>query len=142
MKKQIVAAVAAALAFAACEDSTPKKVTVFPAPPTPVVIAQVAPVIPDSGVPLTKVEEPVMPIDALALIHDTKNVDHLARAKQLVQDRRSSQGALTEARRALFTMPQDVVRTLQPSAKLGRQAGQPSIPAEAWGRGPRAALGG
>ncbi|MBM4778794.1 MAG: tetratricopeptide repeat protein [Archangiaceae bacterium] len=132
MKKQIVAAVAAALAFAACEDSTPKKVTVFPATPTPVVVAKVAPVIPDSGVPLTKVEEPVMPIDALALVHDTKNVDHLTRAKQLVQDQ-DPKGALTEARRALFSAPGDA-ETLELIAKLGRQAGQPSISAEAWGR--------
>lgn len=131
MKKQIVAAVAAALAFAACEDSTPKKVIVT-APPTPVVIAKVAPVIPDSGVPLTKVEEPPMPVDALALIHDTKNVDHLARAKQLMQDQ-DAKGALTEARRALFSTPQDS-ETLELIAKLGRQAGQPAISAEAWGR--------
>lgn len=132
MKKQIVAAVAAALAFAACEETAQKKTTTITAQPSPVVVAKVAPVIPDSGVPFTKVEEPTPPSDALALSHDAKNVDHVSRARQLMQDL-DPKGALTEARRALFTSPGDP-EALELIAKLGRQAGQPSLSAEAWGR--------
>jgi Flp pilus assembly protein TadD len=133
MKKQIVSAVAAALAFAACEDP-PKKAVVFtPTPPT--LVAKAPPVIPDlkpdSGVPFVKTE-PVMPVDPLALAHDTTTVDHLARARQLMGERDVS-GALTEARRSLFSSPSDV-ETLELIATLGRQAGQPSLSAEAWSR--------
>ena len=134
MKNQIVAAVAAALAFAACEDST-RTTTVTPKP-APVIVSkvmQVTPVSPpDSGMPLAKVEEPQTPVDALALKHDATTVDHVARARQLMESL-DSRGALTEARRALFTSPSDA-ETLELIAKLGRMAGQPSLSAEAWGR--------
>lgn len=132
MKNQIVAAVAAALAFTACESST-RTTTVTPKP-TPVIVSKVMPVLsmPDSGLPFAKVEEPVQPVDALALKHDARTVDHLARARQLMESQ-DPRGALTEARRALFTTPSDD-ETLELIAKLGRMAGQPSLSAEAWGR--------
>lgn len=132
MKNQIVAAVAAALAFAACEDST-KTTTVTPKP-APVIVSKVmqTPSMPDSGMPFAKVEEPVQPVDALALKHDATTVDHVARARQLMESQ-DPKGALTEARRALFTSPSDS-ETLELIAKLGRMAGQPSLSAEAWGR--------
>jgi Flp pilus assembly protein TadD len=132
MKNQIVAAVAAALAFAACEDST-KTTTVTPKP-APVIVSKVmqTPSMPDSGMPFAKVEAPVELVDALALKHDTSSVDHVARARQLMESQ-DPKGALTEARRALFTSPSDS-ETLELIAKLGRMAGQPSLSAEAWGR--------
>ncbi|MCU0695882.1 MAG: tetratricopeptide repeat protein [Myxococcaceae bacterium] len=133
MKKQLVSAIAAALAFTACEDPPKKAVVLTPMPPT--VVAKAPPVIPDlkpdSGVPLVKTE-PAVVVDALALAHDTTTVDHLARARQLA-DERDFSGALTEARRSLFSSPGDV-ETLELIAKLGRQAGQPALSADAWGR--------
>jgi Flp pilus assembly protein TadD len=42
-------------------------------------------------------------------------------------------GALTEARRSLYSIPADL-ETLELIARLGRQAGQPALSAEAWGR--------
>jgi len=131
MKNQIVAAVAAALAFAACEDST-RTTTVTPKP-MPVIVSKVAQASsPDSGMPLARFEEPAQPIDALALKHDATSVDHVARARQLMESQ-DPKGALTEARRALFTSPSDS-ETLELIATLGRVAGQPSLSAEAWGR--------
>jgi Flp pilus assembly protein TadD len=135
MKQQLVSAIAAALAFAACEEPPKKSTSVMPMPKSVVVVAKVAPVIPDlkpdSGVPLVKAEAPVL-VDALTLAHETPGVDHLARAKELMGERDFG-GALTEARRALFSSPTDA-ETLELVAKLGRQAGQPSLSAEAFRR--------
>lgn len=129
--KKIVAAVAAALAFAACEE--PTKLT-----PTPVITSRqmstpvkTVSIIPDSGMPIAVVE-PSQPIDPLALAHDAKTVDHLARARQLISDQ-DLKGALAEARRALFSNPNDS-ETLEVIATLGRKAKQPELSAEAWGR--------
>lgn len=130
--KKIVASLAAALAFAACEDTTSKKPTTVVVTPVVVSKAPVPKSMPDSGVPFAKVEEPRAPIEPLALATETKNVDHVARARQLMQDQ-DLKGALTEARRALFTSPGDT-EVLELIATLGRQAGQPALSAEAWGR--------
>ncbi len=128
--KKIVAAVAAALAFAACEE--PKKITSTPiVTPTPVVASKPIAMMVDSGVPLAKVE-PSQPIDPLALAHDTTTVDHLSRAKQMMSEQ-DLKGALTEARRALFSTPNDS-ETLELIATLGRRVKQPEISAQAWGR--------
>jgi len=62
-------------------------------------------------------------------MHDSPSIDHLARARVLASDA-DPRGALTEARRALFSSPDDE-QTLEVIAKLGRQAGQPLVAAEA-----------
>jgi tetratricopeptide (TPR) repeat protein len=128
--KKLVAAAAAAFAFAACEE--PKKPTVTPTAP-PVIVSKLArpPAIPDSGVPLVTTV-PVVPTDPLAIAHETTSVDHLARAKELMNEQ-DLKGALTEARRALYSMPGDS-ETLEVIAKLGRQARQPGLSAQAWSR--------
>lgn len=131
MKKPLVSAIAAALAFTACEDP-PRRVSAPSTAPSPVIVSK-APVASsvDSGVPLVRVEEP-KPIDPLALAHDTSSVDHLARSRQLL-DERDVKGALAEARRALFSNPGDP-DVLEQLAKASRQAGQPQLAAEALGR--------
>jgi len=133
MKNQLIAAAAAALAFAACEEAPRRSPTTHAAPVIPSKVAVVARAqAPDSGVPLAKADPTPASTDSLALHHDTSSVDHLARARQLASALDPS-GALTEARRALFTSPADV-ETLELIATLGRQAGQPALSAEAWGR--------
>lgn len=128
--KKLVAAAAAALAFAACEE--PKKSTPVTTPP-PVIVSKVTPppAVPDSGVPLVT-SVPITPIDPLALEHDSPSVDHLSRAKELMNEQ-DVKGALTEARRALYTTPNDP-DVLEVIAKLGRKARQPSLSAQALGR--------
>lgn len=129
MKKTVVAAVAAALSFAACEEARPTPVVA-----RPMVVARTTPVIPsviDSGVRLTRVE-PAVVVDALAVAHEAPSVDHLARARQLAGEQDFT-GALTEARRSLFTSPGDV-DTLELIASLGRKARQPQLSAEAYQR--------
>lgn len=129
MKKRLVSCCIAALAFAACED------TVQPGPRPPAVKRVATPVAPppvavmtvfDAGV---AVEEPV---DILALKHDQKGVDHLARAKQLSGEGDRA-GALTEARRAIFSAPSDE-EALELIARLTQKMGKHELSAEAYGR--------
>lgn len=125
MKKRLVSCCIAALAFAACEDpvqSTPRPQAVKRA----VIVAPVVAVF-DAGSPV--IEEPV---DVLALAHDQKGVDHLARAKKL-SDEGDRPGALTEARRAIFTSPTDE-ETLTFIARLTQKMGKHQLAAEAYGR--------
>lgn len=68
----------------------------------------------------------------LVLNHTTPQVDHLRRARQLVEEGDVA-GALSEARRALFSNPEDV-ETLTWVAKLARRDGKPEFAAEAWNR--------
>lgn len=132
MKKPIVAALSAAFSFAACEGERPPppapRVTAVAVTPTPVARAAA---VPDSGVPFVKVA-PSAPPDALALAHDTPGVDHLERARSLLKGRDPS-GALTEARRALFSSPADE-EALEFIGTVARRAGHPALAAEALGR--------
>lgn len=132
MSKKVIAAIVAAFSFTACEDAV--------RPVTPVAVIA-APAARDGGTravePTSQVvfAEPVFdagPVDSLALTHDTPSVDHLARSRQLASDG-DFKGGLTEARRALFSAPEDV-ETLTQVAKLARRARQPALAAEAWAR--------
>lgn len=126
MKKRLVSCCIAALAFAACED----KVQPVPRPLPVKQVQRVAPLPPVvAAAPFDAVEEPA---DVLALAHDQKNVDHLGRAKKLA-DEGDRAGALTEARRAVFSMPTDP-EALQLIARLTQKLGKHALSAEAWGR--------
>ncbi len=137
MSNKLLASLVAALSLAACEERT---VTSTPAtvarvePKVQQVIPSKLPAVRDSGV--TVAVTPVVVdsgiVDSLAMSHDTPTVDHLARATQL-ETVGDFKGALIEARRALFTTPDDV-ETLSRIAKLGRRTRQPAITAEAFGR--------
>jgi tetratricopeptide (TPR) repeat protein len=131
MKNQILT-VATALTFVACEENLPPTAVA----PKPLIVSKVVQRTPisglDAGVTFAKVEDSQLTVDALALPHDANSVDHLARARQLMESQDVA-GALTEARRALFTSPSDV-ESLDLIGKLGRMAGQPSLSAVAFGR--------
>ncbi|MCA2977193.1 MAG: hypothetical protein INH37_02805, partial [Myxococcaceae bacterium] len=134
MKKPLVSALTAALTFAACDDAQTPPVVHLPAPEPVIVVTAVRPVSasePDSGTPLVQAPPPA-PVDPLALAHERPGVDHLRLARQLLDDG-DVRGALAEARRALFSSPDDT-EVLELIATLGRQASQPSLSADAWGR--------
>ena len=130
--KKFLAAAAAALSLASCTET--------PTPPViPSKVMTATPSAPlalerrDAGAPFTVApKEVTAPVDVLVLAHDSKDVDHLGRAKTLVSEG-DVKGGLAEARRALFTTPSDV-ETLTTVARLARRAGQPELSAEAWGR--------
>ncbi len=152
MSKKLIAVCAAAVAFAACDETKPVVVSKPTAlerrgpPATPVASAglAVAKTGRDAGAHVTTVEvttpvtvvgalppEPV-PTDVLALAHDTPTVDHLERAKQLLRDEELT-GALAEARRAVFTTPSDE-EAIELIAKVSRRVGKPVLSAQAWER--------
>jgi Flp pilus assembly protein TadD len=127
MKTRVISCCIAVLSFAACED----KVQPVPRP-----IAEVKPVAaPIAARPAfdaaesTKSDEPA---DTLALKHDQPAVDHLGRAQKLSADGDLS-GAMTEARRAIFSMPTDE-ETLEFTARLAQKSGNHEIAIEAYGR--------
>ena len=124
MKKTILAAAVAALSFSACEQapSPPPVARVVVRPPT----ALAKPL--DAG-QLTAIEKPA---DTLALQHDQKNVDHLARAQSLELDGDLT-GALTEARKALFDFPADE-DTLKVITRVAPKLRQHAIAAKAFGQ--------
>jgi Flp pilus assembly protein TadD len=125
MKNHVVAALTAALSFAACDAG------VSPPSAQPPIAVRAAPLVPsDAGTPIALA--PLAPVDTLALAHETSNVDHLDRAIDLLDDD-DPKGALTEARRALFSRPMDPA-VLELIGRVGRQAGQPRLSAAAWGR--------
>lgn len=132
MKKQIISCCIAALAFAACEDNfqpipwplAPAKRVSSPVVSAPVVAAAAF----DAGKALA-IEEPA---DALAIKHDQPGVDHLGRSKQLVEEGNRA-GALTEARRAIFTDPNDE-EALTTIAGLSQKMGKHELAAEAFRR--------
>ena len=76
-----------------------------------------------------EIEEPA---DILSLKHDQPTVDHLGRAKQLSNEGDRA-GALTEAKRAIFTTPNDE-ETLGFIAVLTQKMGKHELSAEAYGR--------
>ncbi len=128
MKTKLISCCIAALTFAACEDNiqpVPRPVS----PPMRVVApaAQIAVAAPFDAGRAMEVEE-----DILALKHDQPTVDHLARAKQL-SDEGDRAGALTEAKRAIFTSPNDE-ETLTFIAALTQKLGKHGMSAEAYGR--------
>lgn len=131
MQKQKIIAALAALSITACnEPPRPKPVAVVPVKPTPAPVARVVE-LRDAGAPVAPVTPPP-PVDSLALSHESPGVDHLGRARAL-QAEGDVKGALTEARRALFTTPSDV-ETLTVVARLAKKAREPAMSAEAWGR--------
>jgi len=133
MSKKWIAVCAAALSLAACDEAKPTPVVrskvvtrlvVQPGDPTIVAISTARF---DAGTAI-----PTTPVDALALVHDTPQVDHLARARALDNDSELS-GALAEARRAVFTDPADE-EAVELIARLARRLGKPTLSAEAWQR--------
>jgi tetratricopeptide (TPR) repeat protein len=133
MNKKIVAVCAAALGLAlpGCDERTtppsaPVNAAAAPAP----VSAPLPPPKPESVV--VEIPEPVI-ADVLALAHeDGRNVDHLSRAAAL-REQGDFDGALTEARRALFDEPGDVP-TLEEIARNARRIGAHDIRLEALNR--------
>lgn len=133
MKKKILTALCTALAFAACDDAQPVARNKPLSPPTP--LAQVASKPkpgPDAG-QLTRAEpQPELPRDTLAVEHDQPKVDHLSRAEDL-KGLGDFAGALTEARRALFTdgTDEDALKLI---ARIAPRTGNPVMAADALGR--------
>jgi len=132
--KKIIVAALAALSLNACTEAPPPPKVVAAVIPSRVITAPEAKLeLRDAGAPLSVMPpKEETPVDPLVVAHDSKNVDHVARAKSLSSEG-DVKGALLEARRALFTTPSDV-ETLELVAKLSRRAGQPQLAAEAWGR--------
>ncbi|MFZ5442484.1 MAG: tetratricopeptide repeat protein [Myxococcota bacterium] len=131
--KKILTAALAALSLSACTESSPppKPLAVIPSKTVriePPITSEVR----DAGAPFTVAPKDETPVDPLVVAHDSKDVDHLGRAKSLVGEG-DVKGGLLEARRALFTTPNDV-ETLTLVAKLSRRTGQQELAAEAWGR--------
>ena len=136
MKKKILSALIAGLAFAGCDE--PKPVTLRKPTATETAMAskpkpQAEAVKPVDAGQLTQAEPtPETPKDPLAVEHDQPKVDHLARAHEL-KGLGDFNGALTEARRALFTDGTDE-DALGFIAKIAPRTGQHGLAAEAYGR--------
>ncbi len=128
--RKFLAAAFAALSITACTEP-PTPVSVIP---SKVLTAPIARVVEarDAGAPITLAPPEVTTVDPLVVAHESKDIDHLGRAKSLASEG-DVKGGLLEARRALFTTPSDV-ETLTTVARLSRRAGQPELAAEAWGR--------
>ncbi len=131
MSRKWIAVCAAALSLSACDETKPvvkaRSVTRFVVRPGEPTIVALSPARFDAGTAI-----PQTPIDSLALAHDTPQVDHLARAQQLERDDELS-GALSEARRALFTTPSDE-EAVELIARIARRMGKATLSAEAWQR--------
>lgn len=134
MKNRILAACLAALAFASCDEPTPtprpRAVTRVETPRP-----KVEPVVQtstDAGqfvAPVAVAPAPKPP-EPLALPHEQPLVDHLVRARTLKEDG-DLKGALTEARRAVYSTPSDE-ETLAFTAKLATLNGRHGLAADAW----------
>jgi len=127
--RKMLSAAFAVLSITACTESpvapvVPSKVS--PAPVARVVEAR------DAGAPIALAPVKEVTVDPLVVAHDSKDIDHLGRAKALANEG-DVKGGLLEARRALFSTPSDV-ETLTAVAKLARRTGQNELSAEAWGR--------
>ncbi len=140
MKKKILTALVTALALAGCEEPKPvvlKKPTATETamaakPKTEVAAAPEAKPSTDAG-QLTQAEPtPELPKDTLALEHDQPKIDHLERAEEL-KTTGDFAGAITEARRALFTDSTDE-DALKFIAKVAPRTGRHAMAAEAFGR--------
>lgn len=133
MSKKVIAACLAAISLAACEETAvtkpPPVSSVIPSKP---VVALRPPVFDAGTTTEVAVVQDAGRIDTLVIVHDSPSFDHLARSKQLVSDG-DSKGALVEARRALFSTPDDE-ETLTQIARLARRTKQLDLCAEAWGR--------
>lgn len=133
MSKQLIGAVVAALVLAACDEAKPAQRVVAARAEAKVAPRPLEVEAQDAGPAAPRaVAAAEAPADGLALAHDAPAVDHLARAKQL-KGEGDAKGALTEARRALFSGPADE-EALELAARLARQLGQPDVAAEAWRR--------
>lgn len=142
MKNRIVAAAAAALLFAACTESssqsTPKPIehrasaVVVPMPSQMVVAEERTPR--DAGtMNELAVANTVQQDDGLPLEHAHKaRVDHLARAREL-KETGDFDGAISEARRALFDDPSDV-EAINLISRVGKLTGDKEYVAAAFGR--------
>ena len=132
MKKKILSALVALMAVAGC-DAPQKPVTLRPQVKKEQPVAARPAPKPDAG-QLTQAEPPPAetPKDTLALEHDQPKVDHFARAEEL-KGIGDFGGALTEARRALFTDPEDE-DVLAFIAKIAPRVGKSELAAEAFGR--------
>lgn len=134
MKKKILSALVALMATAGC-DEPQKPIVLRPPPPKkeqPLEVAAKPAPKPDAG-QLTQAEPvPEIPTDKLAIAHDQPKVDHFARAEEL-KSIGDFGGALTEARRALYTDPtdEDVLAFI---AKIAPRVGKSDLAAEALGR--------
>lgn len=131
MKKQLVAACVAALSFSqfACEQRSPTDIQ----PPSPAANARSveAPAVIASKrveavtlpVPRTEPAALVQETDLLPLAHeDGRDVDHLVRVTRL-REQGDLEGALAEARRALFDAPNDT-EVLAHVDRLSRLTGE------------------
>lgn len=127
--KKILAAAFAVLSITACTESP--TAPVIPSKVSPAPMARVVEVR-DAGAPIAVAPVKEIVVDPLVVAHDSKDIDHLGRAKSLASEG-DVKGGLLEARRALFSTPSDV-ETLTTVAKLARRAGQNEMSAEAWGR--------
>ncbi|MFZ5471351.1 MAG: tetratricopeptide repeat protein [Myxococcota bacterium] len=135
MNKRILSACVTAIALAGCNDTKPEAKQPTPIvqamPVDPVVEVASAPSVIDAGTTLTI--EPEIIEDLLGLAHEHRgSVDHLGRAKEL-RTLGDLEGALTEARRAVYDLPSDE-ETLSTIARLARLAGKKDLAAEAFGR--------
>jgi len=130
MNKKIVAVCAAALVISGCDErsATPSAPT-SAAVRTPATAPPPAPESIGAGVEILEAGRG----DVLALAHEeSRNVDHLSRATAL-REQGDFNGALAEARRALFDEPEDV-EALEEIARAARLAGLQEIRLEALDR--------
>ncbi len=134
MSKKWIAVCAAALSFAACDEPKPVVKPVLPSkvvragvePGEPTIVALKPTLSFDAGL------SPAQAVDTLAMAHDAPHVDHLGRARKLEADADRG-GALSEARRALFTNPADE-EAVEFIAKISRRMGKFTLSAQAWER--------
>ncbi len=118
------------MSFAACDESPKPKTAVAPViaskKSVPVQVAAKPQTVDAGSIDFAAV------VDALALPHETPSVDHLSRARTLEQGD-DLNGALIEARRALYTSAADE-NAVELVAKIARRTGKPALAATAWER--------
>ncbi len=128
MRKMLVCSCLLAALFGCTEEKKPQ-------PPLSVVSQPEAPLAPapiaDAG--SMAATEPAPEPDPVGLEHhDGRKVDHLARAREM-KSLGELDGALAEARRAVFDDPTDEEALLL-TAQLARLAGEKAVASEAFGR--------
>jgi Flp pilus assembly protein TadD len=129
MKKSILAACIAASLWGCDEQKTAPTVSSTPIP-KPIVVAP-APKSVDAGSFAARIEEPPPgPTVGIGIPHDQPQVDHLTRAK-LLKETGDLSGALTEARRAVYSAPSDT-EALTFVARVATTTGQHLMAADAW----------
>jgi Flp pilus assembly protein TadD len=130
MKKSILAACVAASLWGCEAQKVSAPVAIETPEQTPTVSSRLAPAVGDAGSFVTKAPAAVPMDQGLGLAHDLPQVDHLARARSL-RETGDLPGAMTEARRAVFTDPTDE-EALRLVAQLGGLTGQHRLAADAW----------